>query len=292
MALHLRTNAKLNLYLAVREKLPDGFHSIETVFHSVSLADHLTVVGEGERFLVEMTSPFSQQDLPDSNDNIVTTAARALAGSAGKQLRGRIDIEKRIPLAAGLAGGSANAAGALVGLQMLWGTDSDLESLAGRLGADVPFCLQGGTALATGKGEIITPFEGPSLWFVLGIDDRPLSTAKVYEEWGPRDQGEAVAVQMLEALRSGDVDAIAAALRNDLEFPAFRLRPDLPEKKSRMVEAGALGAALSGSGPTLFGLARDPAHARQIAEACRGNFARVEVVSSTPACVVQEGSDS
>ena len=292
MVLHLRTNAKVNLLLAVREKMADGFHSIETVFQSVSLADRLRVGAEGQPFQLEMTSSSGSMELPDAENNIVTKAARTLAQAVGREPAGSIEIDKHIPIAAGLAGGSANAAGALIALQNLWGTEADLHSLALRLGADVPFCLEGGTALASGRGEKLTSLEAPVLWLVLGIDDRPLSTRSVYEEWGPDDQGEVPPGQMLAALRSGDVDAVAASLRNDLEFPALRLRPDLLQKKSAMLAAGALGAGLSGSGPTFFGLARDPAHARRVADGCRGNFARVEVVSSRPACVEEEGSDS
>ena len=292
MKLRLRTNAKINLFLRVREKLSDGFHSIETVFHSVSLADRLTVAGEGEPFRVEMASGLGPMDLPPPGANIVHAAARALAGWADREPAGRVDIVKHIPIAAGLAGGSANAAGALVGLQRLWGTEADLLALGASLGADVPFCLRGGTALATGKGEVLSPLEAPTLWFVLGIDDRPLSTADVYGEWRAEDQGEVPVELMKEALDSADPAVIAAAFRNDLEFPAFRLRPDLPDKKASLLAAGALGAALSGSGPTLFGLATDEAHARQVAGACKGNFHRVEVVSSTQVCVEEEGSDS
>ena len=292
MTLRLRTNAKINLYLGVREKLSDGFHSIETVFHSVSLADRLIVEGQEEPFRVEMASGSGSMDLPPPGANIVHAAARALATWAGREPTGRVDILKHIPVAAGLAGGSANAAGALLALQRLWGTDADLASLGAGLGADVPFCLSGGTMLATGKGEILSPLEAPTLWFVLGIDDRPLSTADVYGEWRAEDQGEFPVERMVEALDSADSAAIAAAFRNDLEFPAFRLRPDLLDKKASLLEAGALGASLSGSGPTLFGLATDEAHSRQVAEACKGNFHRVEVVSSTPVCVEEEGADS
>ena len=292
MTLRLRTNAKVNLFLEVREKLPNGFHSIQTVFQSVSLADRLVVEMTDASLHVETSRGAATGALPRQEDNIVTRAAIALAGSAGREARGRIAIVKEIPIAAGLAGGSANAAGALAALQDLWDTDADLAALGAELGADVPFCLLGGTALATGKGEVLTSLPTPHLWFVLGIDEQPLSTRDVYSAWRPGDQGEIPPSEMTRALQAGDSKAIAATLRNDLEFPAFRLRPELQEKKHALTDAGALGALLSGSGPTLFGLASDEQHAAQLAERCRGNFHRVEVVCSTLTCVAPDGLDS
>ena len=292
MSLRLHTNAKVNLFLEVREKMADGFHSIQTIFQSVSLADRLTVEMTDAPLHVGISRGAAKGTLPQQPDNIVTRAAISLAGSACRQAQGRIDIVKEIPIAAGLAGGSANAAGALVALQDLWGTDADLTALGADLGADVPFCLVGGTALATGRGEVLTSLPTPDLWFVLGIDPKPLSTRDVYSAWRPGDQGEVPASEMTRALQVGDSEAIAATLRNDLEFPAFRLRPELREKKQALTEAGALGVLLSGSGPTLFGLASGEEHATDLAERCRGNFDRVEVVCSTTVCVAPEGSDS
>ena len=291
MPLRLRTNAKVNLFLEVREKLPNGFHSIETIFQSVSLADELEFE-MNEALRVEMKKGAAHGDLPATESNLVTRAALALAGAAGIEARGRVHIEKNIPLAAGLAGGSANAAGALLALQEIWGTDAELETLAAGLGADVPFCLRGGTARATGKGEVLTSMDTPTLSFVLGIDDQPLSTGDVYSAWRPGDRGRVPVSEMADALRSKDPERIGAAFRNDLEFPAFRLRPELLEKKQSLFDTGALGALLSGSGPTVLGLARDETHAGLIAERCRGNFHRVEVVSSAVTCVEREGPDS
>ena len=293
MELRVRTNAKVNLYLRVHEKLLDGFHSIETIFQSVSLGDELIAEKTGSDFQVTMSAGSGVAELPAADENIVTRAAMALAVSSGRRPEDAVRITKHIPLAAGLAGGSANAAGALVALQRLWGTEEDLQSLALGLGADVPFCLMGGTALATGKGEVLqrllSPFE---LWFVLGISAEPLSTARVYSAWTPDDQGEGAADAMVRALASGHLQAVSAALRNDLEHPAFRLRPDLPAKKESLAEAGAVGVSLSGSGPTLFALATGRDHAHELAGRCRGNFDRVEVVSSVPVCVEDRGTDS
>lgn len=293
MELRLRTNAKINLYLGVREKRSDGFHSIETVFQSVSLADELGMKETATDLAVEMRSGDGAQDLPAASENIVTRAASALARAAGRSPQADIEITKHIPLAAGLAGGSANAAGALIGLQRLWKTDADLAPLALGLGADVPFCLQGGTALARGKGEILEPLPSPPvMWFVLGISSDSLSTAQVYADWTPGDQGVVPASAMVDALASGSLERVSSALRNDLEFPAFRLRPELPAKKEALSSAGALGVSLSGSGPTIFALARGRDHALDLADRCRDHFDRVEVVWSVPLCVEERGSDS
>lgn len=287
------TNAKINLFLRVEGKLPDGFHSIETIFQSVSLGDMLLAEPAEAGFHVEMTGALGDAGLPSPEDNIATRAARSLAAASGSSAGARVTIEKRIPVAAGLAGGSANAAGTLVALQRLWNTDADLPALATGLGADVPFCLLGGTALATGKGEVLEPLDAPApVWMVLGISAEPLPTAAVYGEWRPGDQGEHSVSVVRAGLEAGDVSALARGLRNDLEYPAFRLRPELPRLKEALLDAGALGACLSGSGPTLFGLAADEGHAAELAERSRGNFERVEVVCSTRACVAQEGLDS
>ena len=291
--LRFRTNAKINLFLRVEGKRSDGFHSIETIFQSVSLGDLLLAESADGAFRVEMTGALGGAGLPRPEDNIATRAAEALRVASGSSAGAKVTIEKRIPAAAGLAGGSANAAGTLVALQELWGTDADLSSLAAGLGSDVPFCLLGGTALATGKGEVLQPLAAPSpIWMVLGISAEPLATAAVYEEWRPGDQGDRSGSETRAALGAGDVPALAQGLRNDLEHPAFRLRPDLPPLKEALLDAGALGACLSGSGPTLFGLAADEGHAAELAERSRGNFDRVEVVCSTRACVARDGLDS
>ena len=203
---------------------------------------------------------------------------------------GAIEIDKRIPIGAGLGGGSGNAAGVIAGLNEVWelGLDSGrLSGLALDIGADVPYCLTGGTALATGRGERTTPLTAPeTLWFVLGVSNEPLLTRDVYEAFDARrDMAEVGSGPMRLALGRGDVVAVAALVHNDLEPPAFRLRPGLAQLKAAMLEAGALGAVMSGSGPTIVGLARDRDHATAIAEAAKPSFDRVVVSSSRPVCV-------
>jgi 4-diphosphocytidyl-2-C-methyl-D-erythritol kinase len=196
-----------------------------------------------------------------------------------------LHLAKRIPVAAGMAGGSADAAATLLALNDLWEVElerDELRALAAELGADVPFCVTGGTALATGIGtataQVLT--RGVYHW-VVGISDEPAATAEVYRAFdevgtGSDDEPDAV----LQALRTGDVEALGAALHNDLEVAAMHLRPELADHKQALLDAGASGALLSGSGPTLLGLAASAQEARIIADAVRDRFDRVEVAMS------------
>ena len=291
----LRTNAKTNLILSVLGRRSDGYHEIETIFHTLGLADSVTITpatrGEIE---VDMHSETEMGGFPLATDNLVHAAARTLWEKGGGSEGATIEIVKRIPIGAGLGGGSGNAAATLQGLNEIWGLNLDSETLAELalgLGADVPYCLAGGTALATGRGEVLTMLPVPAtLWFVLGLSDEPLLTRDVYGGFvSERNDSDVRSAPMVLALELGDVDAIANLLHNDLELPAFRLRPELAKLKAAMLEAGALGAVMSGSGPTMIGLARDQGHASAVAVAVERWFDRVTVTSSRPECI--EGLD-
>jgi 4-diphosphocytidyl-2-C-methyl-D-erythritol kinase len=287
----LRTNAKTNLLLRVLGRRSDGYHEIETVFHTLGLSDSVTIApatsGEIE---VHMHSETEMGGLPLATDNLVHAAARALWDRGGGSQGATIEIVKRIPIGAGLGGGSGNAAAALRCLNEIWGLHLPPEALANLglgLGADVPYCLTGGTALAAGRGEVLTRIPAPAtLWFVLGLSDEPLLTRAVYETFdSERNEADVRGAPMVLALELGDVGAIANLLHNDLELPAFRLRPELAKLKGVMLEAGALGAVMSGSGPTMVGLARDQGHASAVAGAVERYFDRVTVASSRPECI-------
>lgn len=286
MKLTLATHAKVNLYLAVGERRADGYHDIDTVFQTVSLHDDLVIEDAGE-FSVTFRLEGVDGPPPAPGEDLVTMAARALAPGRGAALA----VTKRIPLAAGLAGGSANAAGALAGLNELWGLGlgrSELAAIAAGLGSDVPYCLTGGLARARGRGELVEPVpQGPPLWFVLGMPGRRLASAAVYAEHDrvPPDGAGGGPEALLEAAAAGEPRALAPLLRNDLAAAARRLLPELAAGERALLEAGALAAQVCGSGPTVFGLCLDAGHAGEVAAACRGAFARVEVVSSHPACV-------
>jgi 4-diphosphocytidyl-2-C-methyl-D-erythritol kinase len=288
----LRTNAKVNLFLRVLGERGDGYHEIETILHSVSLADDIEIV-RTETGTVGVEMAYAEGwtgEIPGPRENIVHAAALSLIEAGAKNTGVLIRLVKRIPAGAGLGGGSGNAAGALVALAQHWGLEiapAALLERAAALGSDVPYCIEGGTSLASGRGEKLTRLAPPApMWFVLGISDRPLPTRDVYAAFSaPSSDATHQSAPMALALGAGDIGEIGAMLHNDLEGPAFALRPELPALKDKMLASGALGALLSGSGPTLFSLARDREHARAIARAVEADFARIEVVESRQACV-------
>lgn len=270
----VRVPAKVNLQLVVGSERADGFHDLATVFHAVSLfddvtalpGDHLTVSVEGE----------GAEAVPTDDSNLAVVAARALADHLGIEPHAHLHVHKSIPVAAGLAGGSADAAGALLALDRLWDARLDrdeLVELAASVGSDVPFALVGHTALGLGCGEKLTPVlaRGHFHW-VLAFGETGLSTPEVYTELDrlrtasvlpePR-----VSDSLMSALRAGDAVALGAALSNDLQRAAVSLRPGLAMTLDVGDEYGALGAFVSGSGPTCAFLARDEEHGLDLAVA-------------------------
>ena len=290
--IRFRTYAKINLFLGVQPGRADGYHVIDTIFHAIDLSDDMELRPRPDAEIdVRMALATGVQGaMPVREDNLVFRAAMLLARHAGVEAGARIDVTKRVPIGAGLAGGSANAAGALIGLNELWAAGlnpQDLQNLAQELGSDVPFCLVGGTARGTGRGEVLAPLTvRAELWFVLGLSRESLATTDVYRTWDelPTRQAKSAAA-MAEALGAGDAKEIGLLLHNDLEAAAFRLRPELVEKKELLLQTGALGACLSGSGPTLVALAADEPHAREIAARVASGFDRAAVASSRAAGV-------
>ena len=286
----MRTNAKLNLFLRVVGRRPDGYHELESIFHSVDLFDTVSLERlDGPTIEVRMQMiPELPDAVPSAKDNIVTAVVNEVAVRTDETRTGlRVDIVKQIPLGSGLGGGSGNAAGALSAVNELWALGLDPETLAAigaRIGADVPFCLSGGTALVLGRGEELTALPAPTAMdFVLGLSFEPLSTAGVYEAWdrlGDTGDASRTSAPMALALGSGAPDEVARLLHNDLEAAALSLRPRLADRKQALFDAGALGAGMSGSGPTMFGLARDREHARDVAVRVAGHFDRVVIVRS------------
>lgn len=256
----VRVPAKINLELAVGPRRDDGYHDLSTVFHAVTLYDDVTVT-PAAGFSVEVTGPYADL-VPVTDDNLAIRAARLLARAAGLDDAVHIEIAKEIPVAAGLAGGSADAAATLLACDHLWGLDSEpavLHDLAAQLGSDVNFALTGGTAIGSGRGEQIAPVLGRGRYhWVLVFAPGGLSTPAVYAEC---DRLRAVAGDdvrspepspaMMGALRSGDPAALGRALSNDLQEAAVSLAPELADVLDSGREFGALGALVSGSGPTV-----------------------------------------
>lgn len=281
-----RAPAKINVHLAVGPLRPDGFHELSTVYLAVSLYDTVTAgPGDGLTLSVsgEGTGTAGGPDaVPVDRANLVWRAAELLARHAGVPADATLDVRKAIPAAAGLAGGSADAAATLVALDALWGTGasrSDLVELSAQLGSDVPFSLLGGIALGAGRGEQLTPVLARGRWsWVLGIAQQGLATPAVYAELDrlraegrlPEDTELGSPEAVISALRSGPPQALATALGNDLQAPALSLRPDLRRALRAATEAGAAAALVSGSGPTVAALAPDETAAVRLASALAG----------------------
>jgi 4-diphosphocytidyl-2-C-methyl-D-erythritol kinase len=276
MSLTVRAAAKINLLLGVGAPRPDGFHTLVTVYQAVSLYDDVTVSGAEELTVAtEVASYIDAGHLPRPGLNIVDRAALALAEHHGRPVTADVRVDKSIPIAGGLAGGSADGAAALVALDRLHelGTaDEALLTLAAGLGSDVPFALVGGTALGEGHGELVTPVDDHATWWwVVVPSEDGMSTPAVYRHYDElRPDAPLVPDpphEILEALTGGDVRRLAAALHNDLEQAACDLRPDLARLIVEGVDAGALRGLVSGSGPTCVFLCESADHARRVAGA-------------------------
>ncbi|MGZ4126970.1 MAG: 4-(cytidine 5'-diphospho)-2-C-methyl-D-erythritol kinase [Actinomycetota bacterium] len=272
--------AKVNLFLTVGARRGDGLHELESVMQAISLADEVTIA-DAERFSLEVRPAGAA---PADETNLALRAARGFAALHPHD-GAWLAIDKRIPTAAGLGGGSADAAATLVGLNALWETHLSrkaLEKIGAGIGADVPFCVRGGTAAARGAGENLSVLPCPKrVWWVLGISGASLSTADVYEEFDRLGGGRvADPYDVADALARADVSRLAGAVRNDLEPAALSLAPQIRSGRDALGAAGALAVILAGSGPTWLGLARDEQHARAIADSVRGDFARAEVAHS------------
>ncbi|MET9656681.1 4-(cytidine 5'-diphospho)-2-C-methyl-D-erythritol kinase [Streptomyces sp. NPDC006510] len=274
MSITVRVPAKVNVQLAVGAPRPDGFHDLANVFLAVGLYDEVTVTpADGLR--ITCSGPDAAQ-VPLDATNLAARAAIALAERHGIAPDVHIHIAKDIPVAGGMAGGSADGAAALLACDALWSTGAardELLAICAELGSDVPFSLVGGAALGTGRGERLTPVDvGGTFHWVFAVADGGLSTPAVYGEFDRLTAGADVPVPeaspaLLDALRTGDPTALAKALANDLQPAALSLRPSLADTLAAGTAAGALAALVSGSGPTTAFLVADEESARKVAEA-------------------------
>jgi 4-diphosphocytidyl-2-C-methyl-D-erythritol kinase len=269
--------AKVNLHLSVGPVRKDGYHELVTVYQAISLYDEVTV--EPADMLSLRVSGEGADELPLDDDNLAVRAVRAVAAVLGRSPDVSINVRKGIPVAAGLAGGSADAAAALVAADALWGGGLDrvtLEGLAAGVGSDVAFLLHGGSALGTGRGEVISPVLGTGEYhWVLAVADVGLPTPSVYTELDRlRDAGPAARAGepdgVLTALRAGDVVALGTVLTNDLQAATLKLRPQLRQVLDAGRELAAVGTVVSGSGPTVAMLARSANESVRIASALSG----------------------
>jgi 4-diphosphocytidyl-2-C-methyl-D-erythritol kinase len=251
--------AKINLALKVGPPREDGFHPLATVYQAVSLYDEVHAIwANPDEFEVVVTGEGADQ-VPLDDDNLALRAARLLARTFGPHdsLGVTLSIHKAIPVAGGLAGGSSNGAAALLACAMLWDIDiapEALRALAGELGSDVPFALLGGTAVGSGRGEEVVPAlaRGTYHW-VLAFGHQGLSTPAVFrhfDELNPHPEAPTIPAELMNALRTGSARELGGALDNDLQAAALDLQPRLGQLLEAGLEYGALGAMVSGSGPT------------------------------------------
>jgi 4-diphosphocytidyl-2-C-methyl-D-erythritol kinase len=290
----VRVPAKINLQLTVGPLRPDGYHGLVTVFHAISLFDEVTVTPAGSDSVT--VSGEGAGLVPENADNLALRAVRALR--AEQRRRGAVPgdavavtIGKRIPVAGGMAGGSADAAAALVACNELWdaGLSADeLCAVAAGVGSDVAFAVLGGTAVGRGRGEQLTPaLAAPARFhWVIALADGQLSTPAVYGALDQLRAGQYVtepelSSELMSALRAGDSGRLGAAISNDLQAPAVALFPALGKTLSAGREFGALGALVSGSGPSCYFLAADADQAADLAVALSGAGVGRSAVTAT-----------
>jgi 4-diphosphocytidyl-2-C-methyl-D-erythritol kinase len=289
--------AKINLFLEILGDRPDGFHELVMILQSISLGDVLHLQANGTQ---QIRLTCSRQDLPADDSNLAYRAARlmterfpqAFANYGGLD----IDLDKQIPIAAGLAGGSADAAAVLVGIDLLWQlglTQPELQSLAGELGSDIPFCIGGGTALATGRGEKLDPLPNVEhLWVVLAKDQTlEVPTPWAYQTYRQQFQTQYLpagtpqrtrareihAGPLVQAIQKRDTLALAQGLHNDLEKVVLPHYPGVANLRQVLAKAGGLGTMMSGSGPTVFSLCASQAEAEQVKATAEGKLANPNV---------------
>lgn len=262
--------AKVNLWLRVLGKRSDGYHEIDTVMQTISLADELRIEAGGDG--LELAVAGGCEGVPRDEENSVLRAGRLLLERFNAAAGARMTLDKKIPPRSGLGGGSSDAAAALVGLCRLWGLDlarEELERTAAEVGSDVPFFVRGGTARCRGRGDDVEPLEARGELHVVLVFAARLSTAQVYEIHAASAGADTKRSFSCPGDQAGRVDLASfgsCAIVNDLESAAFKACPRLAEVKSRLLSAGALQAAVSGSGGCVFGIARSAPHAREIAE--------------------------
>ena len=283
-AVTARVPAKVNLELMVGPRRPDGFHHLATVFQAVGLHDDVTVE-PAQEWGVTINGPYADL-VPADGTNLAIRAARLLAREAGTDVPVHITIDKDIPVAAGMAGGSADAAGTLLACDALWGvwsSKAELEEMAAELGSDVPFALLGGTAMGSGRGDQLAPVLGRGRYtWVFALSDVGLKTPDVYAECDRlrshlRVGDPAISSAMMTALRSGDAASLGRALSNDLQAAALSLQPALAEVLATGMDNGALGGIVSGSGPTVAFLVSDTERSLDLAVALTASGAAPSV---------------
>ncbi len=274
----MKAPGKINVFFRVGALQEDGYHDVASLYQAVSLFEEVTAT-HADGFSVRFAGPVDGSELPCDDSNLAIAAAKLLAARTGYSGGVDLTVLKRVPIAGGMGGGSADAAATLVACDELWGTGlgrSGLLSLAAELGADVPFALEGGTAVGTGRGDELSPAlaQGTFHW-VLALSDAGLSTPVVYRaldehrdrhvsDLGPQPDLVKVETAVLQAVRVGDASSLAEAMHNDLQVAALKLAPELTEILELGESRGALAGIVSGSGPTIAFLVGSPQEAAEL----------------------------
>ncbi|WP_342599633.1 4-(cytidine 5'-diphospho)-2-C-methyl-D-erythritol kinase [Psychrobacillus sp. FSL H8-0483] len=268
---YVKAPAKINLTLDVLHKRPDGYHEVEMIMTTVDLADRigLEVREDGEIHILSV-----DRFVPNDHRNLAYQAAKVLKDTYQVKLGVSIKIEKNIPVAAGLAGGSSDAAATLRGLNTIWGLGLTLDELAQigtKIGSDVPFCVYGGTALATGRGEKIRELPAPAnCWIILAKPTLGVSTADIYGNLKINNIVHPNTKHMVKAIEEKDFDLMCASVGNVLEEVTLKLYPEVAGLKEQMQKFGADAVLMSGSGPTVFGLVNQESRVQRVYNGLRG----------------------
>ncbi|WP_394191630.1 4-(cytidine 5'-diphospho)-2-C-methyl-D-erythritol kinase [Paenisporosarcina quisquiliarum] len=269
--LYVKAPAKINLTLDVLHKRPDGFHEVEMIMTTVDLADRIGLESR-EDGIIKIIS--ADRYVPDDQRNLAYQAAKLLKDTYNVQAGVSIVLEKRIPVAAGLAGGSSDAAATLKGLNRLWNLQLTADQLAeqgAKIGSDVSFCVYGGTALATGRGEKIQELPSPpNCWIILAKPSIGVSTADVYGGLKVNEIIHPNTTEMIRAIKEKDYELMCATMGNALESVTLKLYPEVSTIKEQMMKFGADAVLMSGSGPTVFGLVQHESRVNRIYNGLRG----------------------
>lgn len=279
----INSYSKINLALNILDKRKDGYHEVETIIQSINLADKVIITEEREGIKIKCNHP----QVPVDSQSLAYKSAEKMLKKYGIERGVKIEIDKKIPLASGMAGGSANSATILVGINKLFSlnlSNEVLREIGEELGTDVPFCIQNGTALAYQRGEKITllPPINPPLWIVVINPGFKISTQWAYNNLdlekvkGRKDNTKA----MLTVLKEGKSQEIAKNLFNSFEELVIKKFPEIEKVKDRLINEGALGALMSGSGPTVFGIAQNKKEALQIYEKLKLEYKSIWVVQT------------
>ena len=274
----MKVPGKVNIYLGVGPREFSGYHELATIFQAVGIYDEVTV-SAADSLVISGLGPFADR-IPTDETNLAWKAAELVARACGEEPNIHIQIDKSIPIAAGMAGGSADAAAVLVACDAYWNAGiprDQLDAMAATLGSDVPFMLHGGCALGIGRGDVLSPvMTRGSFHWVFAIFDEGLSTAQIYEKTDDmrglefEDEPE-VPTELLSALARGDAPALGRLLHNDLQLAATTSRPQLGRVLEQGIDLGALGAIISGSGPTCAFLVRDESSAIDLVVALKAS---------------------